>query len=119
MPNIPDVTRTKVDVRHPNFWSATLNSAAAQTGTELVAAPGASLRLVVTDIVVSSAGAQITKLLGAAVDIYENVYTGNGNGDHVNNLITPLALLENVALNVTSANATAHSITVSGFTEPM
>lgn len=117
---LADVGRTKVDVRHPRYWSATLNSSAAQSATQLVAAPGVGLHLVLTDIAISSVTSQTTKLLGATTDIYEIVYTGAAaiSGNHVNNLVTPIALASNVALNVTSSAAVAHSITVSGYTEP-
>ncbi len=120
MTALADVTRLKVDTRHPRYWSATLNSSAAQSATALVAAPGAGLHLVLTDIAISSVTSQTTKLLDGATDIYEIVYTGAAaiSGSHVANLTTGIALTSNTALNVTSSAAVAHSITVSGFTEP-
>ena len=113
---LPNVERVNVETRHLNHWSATLNSSAAQSGTELQAAPGAGQHLVLTDVSISSITAQTTKLLGASTDIYEIVYTG-ANGNHVNNMTTGIDLASNVALNVTSTASVAHSITVSGYTE--
>ncbi len=117
MTNLADIGRVKVDIRHPNYWSATLNSSSAQTDEELIAAPGVGKHLVVTDIAVSSLSAQTTKLLGASTDIHEIMYTGGTVGNFISNLITGIALATNVALNVTSTAGTAHSITVSGHTE--
>ncbi len=115
--NVPRVRRTFVDVRHPNRWFVKLNSSSAQTAQELKAAPGAGLRLVVTDISISSVSAQTTELLGAAVNIHEIIYTGGTVGNYVNNLVSGIDLAENVALNVTSTAGVAHSINISGHTE--
>ena len=113
---LPNVERINVETRHLNHWSKTLNASAAQSAVELQAAPGAGKHLVLTDVAISSLSAQTTKLLGGATDIYEIVYTGI-NGNHVNNMTTGIDLASNVALDVTSTAAVAHSVTVSGYTE--
>jgi len=116
MANLPDVTRVKVDVRHPNYWDKIISSSSAQTAVEMIAAPGAGLHLVLTDVAISSLTAQTTQLFETTTGIYGIIYTG-ANGNHISNLVTPISLGTNEALNVTTTAGIAHSVHVSGYTE--
>lgn len=117
MPGQADIGRLKVDVRHPNYWDKIISSSSAQSAVEMIGAPGAGLHLVLTDIAISSITAQTTQLFETTTGIYGIVYTG-ANGNHVSNLVTPIPLGSNEALNVTTTAGIAHSVHVSGFTEP-
>lgn len=116
---LADVGRVKVDTRHPNYWKVTINVSAAQTATALVAAPGASKHLVLTDIIMSALTANTIKLVEnttSAVDIHEIVYLGN-NGNYEHGFEMPMALSSNVNLGFTSSASAAHSVTATGYTE--
>lgn len=116
MAALADVARIKVDVRHPNYWDKIISSSSAQSAVEMIAAPGAGKHLVLTDIAISSLTAQTTQLFETTTGIYGIVYTG-ANGNHISNLVTPIPLGSNEALNVTTTAAVAHSVHVSGYTE--
>jgi len=116
---LADVGRTKVDNRHPNFWRYTINTSAAQTSTEMVAAPGTGKHLVLTDVIMSALTANSIKLVEdttSAVDIHEIVYLGT-TGNYSHSFAIPMALSSNVNLGFTSSASAAHSVTVTGFTE--
>ena len=113
---LADVARLKVDVRHPNHWSKIISSSSAQSAVEMIGVPGAGKHLVLTDVAISSLTAQTTQLFETTTGIYGIIYTGT-NGNHVSNLVTPIPLGTNEALNVTTTAGIAHSIFVSGYTE--
>ena len=116
---MPTSINNPVAVAAKTIWSATDNQAAAQTDTELVAAPGAGLFLYVTDIIISNgATAGSVKLVektASSTDIVELMYFAI-NGGCVINLATPIKLSENENLGYTSVSCTSHSITVVGYT---
>jgi len=121
VPALADIGRVKVDVRHPNFWKATFNTATAQTAKELVAAPSAGEHLVLTDFSMSAEGtANTIKLVektASQTDIVEVIYLAdNGNLSH--NFKMPMALSSAVNLGFVSSVSDNHSVTVSGYTEP-
>ncbi len=116
MPGQANIGRLKVDTRHPNYWDKIISSSSAQSAVEMIAAPGAGLHLVLTDIAISSITAQTTQLFETTTGIYGIVYTG-ANGNHISNLVTPIPLGSNEALNVTTTAGVAHSVHVSGYTE--
>ena len=105
-----------------NAFRAAQNQAAAQTNTELVAAPGAGLSLYITDVIISNgATAGNVKLVESTadspLDIIEVGYFAI-NGGFVSNFQTPLKLTANKNLGYTSVSCTTHSVTVSGYTAP-
>lgn len=110
--------RQLVETVHPFFGKAAANYAAAQTNTEVVAAPGAGTSLYITDIILSTDTAGSIKLVqdtAAAVDIVELMYFA-ANGGMVCNFRTPLKLTAAKNLGITSTIAGNHSITVSYYT---
>lgn len=113
--------RQFVETAHPNCWKVSVNYGAAQTNTAIKAAPGAGLKLWVTDIVFSTDTAMNMKLVedtaGAPVDVWELCYFA-ANGGMVCNLKTPFSLTANKDLGITSSAAGNHTITVTGFTGP-
>lgn len=117
----PTTGNVKVDVENvaqPTLFKASENHATAQTANELVAAPGASTQLCITDIIVSNgATAGVVKLVentGTPVDIFEDIYVGV-NGGAVIPLQTPLCITTNTNLGFTSTTVTTHSVSVLGF----
>jgi hypothetical protein len=111
-----------VNTAHPNLWSATENNATAQTNNELKAAPGASLSLYITDIVVSNgATAGEVKFVedtgGTPVDVHETLYLA-ANGGAVMNFNTPLRITANTNFGYTSTTVTTHSVTAHGYIAP-
>ena len=113
---LPQASRFFVDPVHPSSWSATNNSTSAQTNTALRAAPGAGLRLVLTDIIISTDATETLKVIEATTDIVEVFYLG-ANGNVTHNFTSGIRLSENVNLNYTTTTSANTSITVSGFTE--
>lgn len=114
------VHRTKIDVRHPNYWKATFNTATAQTAKELVAAPSAGQHHVLTDLSMSAEGtANTIKLVEKTADqtdIVETVYLAdNGNLSH--GFKMPMSLSSAVNLGFVSTVSDNHSVSVSGYTE--
>ena len=116
MPALADITRLKVDTRHPRYWKKIISSSSAQSAVEMIGAPGANKHLVLTDIAISSLTAQTTQLFETTTGIYGIIYTG-ANGNHISNLVEPIRLGTNEALNVTTTAGIAPSIHVSGYTE--
>lgn len=108
--------RQFVETAHPNYWSASADYAAAQTNTTVKAAPGAGLKLYITDIILSNGATagNITLLDGSGGTVLFELYPAV-NGGAVVNLRTPIALTANTLLAITSTTVTTHSITVSGF----
>jgi len=112
--------RQCVETVHPCFGKATANYGSAQTNTEVVATPGASLSLYITDVILSTDTAGNIKLVedtASAVDILELMYFA-ANGGMVSNFRTPIKLTANKNLGITSSMAGNHSITVCYYIAP-
>lgn len=101
---------------HPNFWSASVDYASAQTNATVVAAPGAG-SLFITDIVISNGATagNITLLDGSGGTVKFECYPGI-NGGVAHSFKTPIKLTATTLLAITSTTVTTHSVTVSGFT---
>lgn len=113
--------RQCVETVHPNFWSAAVNYATAQTAVELKAAPGAGLSLYITDVVASN-GATVGNMkfgedTAALVDKIEVMYFAV-NGGAALHFRTPIKLTANKNFGLTSVSCTTHSVTVNGYTAP-
>lgn len=104
---------------HPRFWHVSADYASAQTNTSVKAAPGASLKLYITDIAISNGATagNVTLLDGSGGTVLFECYPGV-NGGIVANLKHPIALTSNTALCVTSTTVTTHSVNISGFIAP-
>ena len=113
--------RQYVNVAHPNLWSDNNNYSSAQTNTSIVAAPGASLSLYITDITFSADTAGNIKLVedpaGTPADVYGPIYIA-ANGGISRQLTNPIKLSANTALGVTSVNSGNHSVIVQGYIAP-
>ena len=108
--------RQFVETAHPNYFSASVDYAAAQTNATVKAAAGAGLKLYITDIYVSNGATagNITLLDGSGGSVKFETYPAI-NGGGVFSLKTPIALTANTLLAITSTTVTTHSLTVSGF----
>ena len=104
---------------HPFFWHVSADYGSAQTNATVKAAPGASLRLHITDIVISNGAVagNMTLLDGSGGSVLIELYPAI-NGGMSTNLRTPIALTANTLLAFTSTDATTHSVFVSGYTAP-
>ncbi len=111
--------RQYVETTHPNFWDASVDYASAQTNASIKAAPGAGLRLYITDVIISNGATagNITLLDGSGGTVKFEVYPGV-NGGAAHSFRTPLRLSDNTALVITSTTVTTHSVTVSGYIAP-
>lgn len=114
--------RLLVNDFHPNLWDVAENHTAAQTNNSLKGAPGASLSLYITDIIVSNGATAgnikfVEDTAGTPVDLIEVVYLA-ANGGFVTNFRTPLKVTANKDFGFTSVTVTTHSITVLGFIAP-
>src|SRR3990172_2833549 len=111
--------RQYVETTHPNFWQVSADYATAQTNATVKAAPGASLSLYLTDIIISNGATagNITLLDGSGGTVLIEIYPAI-NGGCSSNLRTPIKLTANTLLAITSTSCTTHSITVCGFTAP-
>lgn len=118
--NIADLYgRQYVEITHPRFWSVSADYASAQTNASVKAAPGASLKLYLTDIVISNGATagNITLLDGSGGTVLLELYPAV-NGGMALSFRTPIALTANTALCITSATVTTHSVTICGFIAP-
>lgn len=108
-----------VNQTHPRFWHVSADYASAQTNTSVKAAPGASLSLYITDIVVSNGATagNITLLDGSGGTVLFEIYPAI-NGGATMSLRSPIKLTANTALCITSTTVTTHSIFVSGYIAP-
>lgn len=111
--------RQFVETTHPNYWNASADYVAAQANAIVVAAPGAGLKLYITDIMISNGATagNITLLDGAGGAVKFELYPAI-NGGVSCNLRTPIALTAATALCLTSTTVTTHTITVSGYIAP-
>lgn len=111
--------RQFVEISHPNYWSASADYASAQTNTTVKAAPGAGLKLYVTDVIVSNGATagNITLLDGSGGTVLLELYPAI-NGGLTHSFRTPIALTANTLLAITSTTVTTHSVTVSGYIAP-
>lgn len=109
--------RQFVETTHPNYWTLSADYASAQTNTSLKTAPGASLKLYITDVIISNGATagNITLLDGSGGTVKLELYPGI-NGGLAMSFRTPIVLTANTALCITSTTVTTHSITVCGYT---
>ena len=112
--------RQYVSTEHPNFFSVSTVYTTAQTETQLKAKPGAGLSLYLTDVVLSVGETANTLRLkdgnagGTNVDIVPPMGFA-ANGGAVLNLRTPLKLVANSSLAITSTGGGNHSVLISGY----
>jgi hypothetical protein len=114
--------RLLVNENHPNSWVVAEDHSSAQTNNQLKAAPGASLSLYITDVIVSNgATAGSFKLVedegGTPVQIGGTKYFAI-NGGMALHFKTPHRLTANKSLGFTSTTVTTHSVEVHGYIAP-
>jgi len=112
--------RLLVNTAHPNLWSNNNNYGAAQTDTQIQAAPGAGLSLYITDILMSAEGAcniLLVRATAGSTTIYGPFYFA-ANGGLSKHFATPIRLPVNENLGVTSSAAVNHTVSVQGYTAP-
>lgn len=118
--NIADLYgRQYVEISHPRFWHVSADYATAQTNTSVKATPGASLKLYITDIIISNGATagNITLLDGSGGTVLFELYPAVNGGAAVQ-LRSPIALTANTALCITSTTVTTHSVTICGYIAP-
>jgi hypothetical protein len=105
-----------VNQTHPRFFRASADYASAQTNTTVVAAPGASLSLYITDVIISNGATagNITLLDGSGGTVLLELYPAI-NGGLTHSFRNPLKLTANTLLAITSTTVTTHSVTVTGY----
>lgn len=108
-----------VNQTHPRHWSVSADYSSAQTNTSVKAAPGANLKLYITDISISNGATagNITLLDGSGGTVLYEIYPAI-NGGAVDNRRTPIVLTANTALCITSTTVTTHSVNISGYIAP-
>ena len=97
--------------------SVTADYSAVQTNTELIAAPGASKAVYLTDIIISAGAAGTVKIVrntASAADVISPL-TLAANGGAVINLQTPIKITDNQNVGVTSTTSDNFSVTLSYF----
>lgn len=114
--------RLLVNTAHPNLWSASENHTTAQTNNALQSAPGASLSLYITDLIISNGATAgnikiVEDTAGTPVDIIEVMYFA-ANGGMCKKFATPIRVTANKDVGFTSVTCTTHSITLSGYIAP-
>lgn len=105
-----------VNQSHPRWFNVSADYASAQTNTVVQAAPGASLSLHITDLVISNGATagNITLLDGSGGTVKFEIYPAINGGVSLS-LRNPIKLTANTALCITSTTVTTHSIFVSGY----
>lgn len=105
-----------VNQTHPRFFNVSADYASAQTNTSVQAAPGASLSLYITDIIISNGATagNITLLDGSGGSVKFEVYPAI-NGGVAHSFRNPIKLTANTALCITSTTVTTHSVNVTGY----
>lgn len=108
--------RQYVETAHPNYFSASVDYATAQTNATVQAAPGASLKNYITDIIISNGATagNITLLDGSGGSVLLELYPAV-NGGLTISLRTPIAQTANTLLAITSTTVTTHTVTICGF----
>lgn len=111
--------RQYVETCHPRFFNARADYGAAQTNATVQAAPGAGLKLYITDIMISNGATagNITLLDGSGGTVIWEIYTAI-NGGCVANFKTPIVLTANTLLAITSTTVTTHSLAIQGYIAP-
>lgn len=111
--------RQYVETAHPNNWTVSADYASAQTNASIKAAPGAGLKLYITDVVISNGATagNITLLDGSGGTVLVEIYPA-ANGGMAMPFRTPIALTANTALVITSTTVTTHSVTINGYIAP-
>jgi hypothetical protein len=111
--------RPFVETAHPNHWDVSVDYAAAQANATVKAAPGAGLKLYITDILLSNGATagNVTLLDGSGGTVKWECYPAV-NGGAAPTLRTPIALTANTLLAITSTTVTTHSLTICGYTAP-
>ena len=108
----------RVVIAGPDEWVANDNQSTAQTDTALQAAPGASLSLYVSSVVMSTDTAMNIKLIedtaGAAT--VAGPYHFAANGGLAFTFTPAIKLTANKNLGYTSTEAGNHTVTVTGYT---
>lgn len=99
----------------PQMWNVSAEQTAQQTDTTVHAAPGVGLSLYVTDIFVACNGAvTVTFEEGTATFKWRYYASAAGDGASVH-FLTPLKILANTALTVTSSAGVTITYVVSGY----
>jgi len=105
-----------VNQTHPRFFRASADYASAQTNASVQAAPGASLSLYITDVIISNGATagNITLLDGSGGSVLLELYPAI-NGGLTHSFRNPIKLTANTALCITSTTVTTHTVTVTGY----
>lgn len=105
-----------INQTHPRYFRASADYASAQTNTSVVASPGASLSLWITDIIISNGATagNITLLDGSGGSVLLELYPAI-NGGLTHSFRNPIKLTAATALCLTSTTVTTHTITVTGY----
>lgn len=108
-----------VNETHPRLFRASADYASAQTNATVQAAPGASLSLYITDVIISNGATagNITLLDGSGGTVLLEIYPAI-NGGMTHSFRNPLRLTANTLLAITSTTVTTHSVTVTGYIAP-
>lgn len=108
-----------VNQTHPRGTTVSADYASAQTNTSVIAAPGASLSIYITDIQLSNGATagNVTLLDGSGGTVKWEAYPAI-NGGAVLNLRQPIKLTANTALCLTSVTCTTHSIFIGYYIAP-
>ncbi len=111
-----------VNTTPPRLVNATENNATAQTNNPIHSAPGASLSLYITDIVVSNGATAgsikfVEDTAGTPVVKVQETYMAI-NGGAVMSFKTPIRVTANKDFGYTSTTVTTHSVTVHGYIAP-
>lgn len=105
-----------INQTHPRYFRASADYASAQTNTSVVASPGASLSLWITDIIISNGATagNITLLDGSGGSVILELYPAI-NGGLTHSFRNPIKLTAATALCITSTTVTTHTVTVTGY----
>ncbi len=105
-----------VNQTHPRYFRASADYASAQTNTSVVASPGASLSLWITDVIISNGATagNITLLDGSGGSVLLELYPAI-NGGLTHSFRNPIKLTAATALCLTSTTVTTHTVTVTGY----
>ena len=108
-----------VSQTHPRWFNASADYATAQTNATVQAAPGAGLRLYITDLTISNGATagNITLLDGSGGSVLYEIYPAV-NGGVALTFRTPIVCTANTPLAITSTTVTTHSVNVQGYVAP-